>query len=269
VPADPRSGGAGGYPWAGAEGPANILAQASSVLAREAMRLAQAAGAATPAGGLTGGMPGATLPGGGLDLAGPAGRICPVTGAAVPLPGADKDQLRQQAHDLLAGLLPALGHPAGAVGTGAATEPAIPYGAFDKDRIRRQAHEFIETLLSTFSPATGEKGLPAEDKVPLMRAAAPVAAGGLARASLRVANDEATPSTVTLYSTNFVADSGYEIPALRVSPSPRVATIAPRGEAIFDIKIAIPAQTPPGTYSGLIQAMGNKYLKTVLLLEVS
>ena len=134
--------------------------------------------------------------------------------------------------------------------------------------MRRRAHEFIETLLITFNQATGEKGLPTEDKVPLLRCAAPVPAGGEARASLLVANEEPTPSEVSLYCTNFVADSGYEIPGLRVHMHPRRTTIPANGQATFEIRIAVLQQTPPGTYSGLVQAMGNKYLKAVLSVEV-
>jgi hypothetical protein len=55
---------------------------------------------------------------------------------------------------------------------------------------------------------------------------------------------------------------------LRVTVSPRRATVPPQGEASFSIKIAVPQQTPSGTYSGLIQAMGSKYVKAVLSVEV-
>ena len=78
-----------------------------------------------------------------------------------------------------------------------------------------------------------------------------------------------TPSDVALYCTNFVADSGHVLRALRVAVSPRRATIAPNGEATFQITIAVPQQTPAGTYSGLIQAMGTKYVKAVLSLDVT
>lgn len=263
MPADPKwGGGAGGdgrYPWAGGQAPADLLALASSVLAREAVRVAQTAG--TPSGLPAPGTTGAPLPMAG-DLASLAGRICPVTGAALPLPGADKDVLRRQGHDLLGSLQGLLAQPTGGFG-------GIPLAGLDRDRIRRQAHELIETLLITFSEATDETGLPADDRVPLLSCAAPVPAGGAARATLRVANDEATPSTVTLYTTNFVADCGYEIPALRVSTSPRMATIPAKSEGLFEITIAVPPQTPAGIYSGLIQAMGSKYLKSVLMVEVS
>lgn len=133
------------------------------------------------------------------------------------------------------------------------------------ERLRRQAHEMLETLLEVFSP----KGAPPEDHVPLLRCIAPVAPGEDAFVSFRVANDETTPSNVSLYCTNFVADSGYDIPSTRVSISPRSTTIRPKSEATFEIKIAVPRQTPAGLYSGLIQVSGAQYVKAVVSVQVT
>jgi hypothetical protein len=209
-----------------------------------------------------------------------------------------QDRLRQQAHELAAALIstfqpaPDKGSvsmlaqgasgvsrmfPAGRGDVGGllgqpcpVTGAMVPPGgfAFDKDRLRRQAHEFIESLLVTFSQATGEKPVPYEDQVPLIRCVTPVQAGSEGYANLRVSNDEETPCEVTLYCTNFVADSGYEILSLRVTVSPRTVTIPAKGDAGFEIKIAVPQQAPKDIYSGLIQAMGSKYVKAVLSVEV-
>jgi hypothetical protein len=139
-----------------------------------------------------------------------------------------------------------------------------PGSGFDADRLRRYASEIVEGLLAAFSP----KAPTLENRVPLVRCDAVVQAGHEGTATVRVANDETSPSEVTLYCTNFVADSGYDIPALRVTCSPRTATIPAKGERTFEIKIAIPQQTPRGVYSGLIQAMGAQYVKAVLTVEV-
>jgi hypothetical protein len=250
-------------PWSG--GPAgDLLSQASAVLLREARRLPS-----------TSSMP--------ADV---AGRVCPVTGAAMPLPNTNKGHLGQQAHELVAGLLAAFGQAPGNVGDAGGSLPLVGHktgmagracpvtkasvlpGGFDLDQLRKQAHAFIETLLITFNDATGEKGLPTEDKVPLLQCEAPVQAGSEARAILTVGNEEATPSDVSLYCTNFVADTGHEIPSLRVSVSPRRATIPANGEATFQIRLSVSQQAPSGIYSGLVQAMGSKYVKAVLSVEV-
>jgi hypothetical protein len=134
----------------------------------------------------------------------------------------------------------------------------------DLDRLRRYAHEVIETLLTPFSP----KVRPLDDRVPLLRCVAPVNGGSAASAAVHVANEEAEPSEVTLYCSNFIADCGYEIPALRVEFLPRTLTIAPKSMATFEVKIAVPQQAPPGLYSGLVQAAGNKYVKAIVSVEV-
>jgi hypothetical protein len=192
------------------------------------------------------------------SLIGIAARICPVTGATVPLSSPDPSRLRQQAHELVAGLLGGSGQPGQFLTAGS-----------DGDRLRRQAHEFIESLLATFSGGRREKGGAADDQVPLLRSPAPVQAGQAARVGFGVANEEDTPSEVTLYCTDFISDSGHEIPALRITVLPRRATIPAKSDAEFEIEVAVPQQTPPGSYSGLIQAMGNRYVKAVLMIEVT
>jgi hypothetical protein len=139
------------------------------------------------------------------------------------------------------------------------------FGAVEPDRLRRQATDFVESLLAAVSASSPKR----EDQAPLLRCIAPAAAGESAQATFRLANDGTEASDVSLYSTNFVADTGYDIPSLRVTVSPRRATIAPRGEVTFAIVIAIPAQTPRGAYSGLLQATGAHYAKAVLTVDVT
>ena len=211
-------------PWSG-QAVSRLLAQASDVLTREMARGPLRGSAHVPP------ISSPAVPSAGDGLPQMAGRICPVTGAALPMSPPDKGRLRQQAHELIEALLGSLGQPSG--------EKVAPYGA----------------------PAY-------DDRVPLLQCIAPVQAGSEARATMGVANEDGTPSDVSLYCTNFVSDSGYEIPSLRVTVSPRRATIPSSGEAYFEIKIAVSQQTPAGVYSGLIQAMASKYVKAVLSVEV-
>jgi hypothetical protein len=136
----------------------------------------------------------------------------------------------------------------------------------DVDRLRRYAYELVDTFLAVFSPK-GPVGS-ADAQVPLLRAPSPVRAGGEASVAVRVANEEPQPSTVTLYTSNFVSDSGHEIPSLRVTCVPRTLTIAPNAQATFEVKIAIPQQAARGLYSGVVQAAGLTYVKAVISLEV-
>jgi hypothetical protein len=194
----------------------------------------------------------------GESLIGIAARICPVTGAAVPSSPSDPSRLRQQAHELVAGLLGGSGQPG----------PWLKAGS-EGDRLRQQAHEFVEAMMAMVKDGTQERSGDSNAQVPLLRFPAPVQAGHDARIGFRVANEEDTPSEVTLYCTDFISDSGHEIPAMRVTVLPRRATVAAKGEAEFAIEVAVPQQTPAGYYSGLIQAMGNRYVKAVLMVEVT
>jgi hypothetical protein len=144
-----------------------------------------------------------------------------------------------------------------------ASIPDFAGGAPDLERLRRGAHELLETLLGALVPKAST-----EDRVPLVRAAASVQAGQRASATLRIASDDGSAIEVMPYCSNFVSDSGFEIPSLRVTVSPRMATIPPKGELTFAIEVSVPEQAPAGVYSGLIQAAGTKYVKAVLSVEV-
>ena len=140
------------------------------------------------------------------------------------------------------------------------------------DDLRRRGTDFLETLLSSLSqdrnPGRAGSAGPLDVQVPLVRGVASVTPGGRGRATIRVANEEASALEVSLYSSNFVADSGYDLPSLLVSVTPRKASIPPGGQVTFDIEVAVPGQTPRGSYSGLVQASGCKYVKAVVLFEV-
>jgi hypothetical protein len=214
----------------------DIVSRAASILAQEAWPAAARALAASL------GPPIASAP-----LSGPAS--APLSGpASAPLSGLGSAPLSGLGSAPL---------------SGSSGFPALE-AAPDLDRLRRQAHDLIETFLAAFSP----RGPAPDDRVPLLRAAAAVSAGSEARVTVKVVNEEDAPSGVSLYSTNLVADAGYDIPSMRVTCSPRSTTIPPRGEAVFEVKIAVPAQAPAGVYSGLVQATGTLYVKAVISVEV-
>jgi hypothetical protein len=161
-----------------------------------------------------------------------------------------------------------LGAPAAAIPGGLGQALASAAASSQVDDLRRRASALLEPLLSSLAQGYAEPNASDQGQVPLVRCAAPVTAGSAALATLRVLNEEATPADVSLYSTNFVADSGYELPSLLVSVTPRKATLPAGGHADFEIKITVSAQVPRGQYSGLIQATGCKYVKAVVLFEV-
>jgi hypothetical protein len=145
---------------------------------------------------------------------------------------------------------------------------AVTDAPIGQDAVRDRAHELIDALLQTLRQDTSEKPARYENMVPLVRAAAPVQAGQRACIGLQVTNEEPTPIDVSLCCTDFVTDGGYGIPSLSVTVAPRRVTIAPRARAEFEVTVAVSPQTPPGEYSGLVQAMGSRYVKAVLAFQV-
>ena len=228
----------------------DLLRQASAILEREAQRLSPALAGGLPA--LSGAVP-IGAPGGAPSL-GDFRQPTPVLGAAAPLPGTDDNRLKQQADDLLAGILTGFGQS--------------PGGVPDLGGLRKQAQDFFETLLLTLNERRGAKSVPVDNRVPLLQCEAPVQAGTEARAVLTVSNEETTSSDVTLVLHKFRRRLRTRPLGAQSDLLPRKVTIPAGSEATFQIRIAVPLQIATGVYSGLIQAMGSRYVKAVLSLEV-
>ena len=96
----------------------------------------------------------------------------------------------------------------------------------------------------------------------------PVAAGEIARVELKLTNDSPVPRQVALYASNFIADLGYEIPAWRLSFSPRGVVLGANSTMQFQVAVDTPEQTPAGSYSALLQAFGVRTFRAVLILDV-
>jgi hypothetical protein len=153
---------------------------------------------------------------------------------------------------------------------GAMSETPLKAPAPDVDSFRRYAHELLDGLLSLLGRGEGgaAETADANERVPLLRMPAPGQPGTEVSMPIVVSNEESSPVEVTLYSSNFISDSGFEIPSLRLSFSPSAITLQPKSRATFQVKVAIPAQAPRGLYSGLVQAAGLTYVKTVVTVEV-
>lgn len=142
--------------------------------------------------------------------------------------------------------------------------PAASPPAVDVDGLRRLLHNYAETLISTFNPRVDT----GSDRVPVIRGEYPVTAGAEIVVPLRVINEGPTALEVSLYCSNFVSDGGFDISALHVGFAPRACVIAAESAHVFDVTIRVPQQAPPGLYSGLVQAVGTKYFKVVMSIEV-
>jgi hypothetical protein len=121
--------------------------------------------------------------------------------------------------------------------------------------------------LSGALPATpAMPGSPA-DVVPIVGGVA-VKAGSAASISLPLSNDGQTPVSVILNSTDLISNGGSVISAATVRFSPRTMNLAPAGAGSVTLELSVPSQSPPGTYSGLVQAIGLNRPSAVVVVRV-
>ncbi|MES1164503.1 MAG: hypothetical protein ABUR63_01995, partial [Verrucomicrobiota bacterium] len=119
-----------------------------------------------------------------------------------------------------------------------------------REGLQRQIEALVDSVFgaSTKRAAPGPVG----EMVPVLSALAPVRAGESAEISATVTNEDASERTLTLFGTNLTSESGHEIPSLRLSVVPRQATLAPSASASFTVRVAVPHQSAPGHYAGLL-----------------
>lgn len=164
------------------------------------------------------------------------------------------DQLRRQASDLVEGLLSLV------IG---AVVPGGPGGPGGLPRYPAAVADAAEPMKLVMAPSA-----PAPGFAPIINPPAAVKAGDVAKIPLTVTNEGATPLDVSFFSSDLVGDSGFGVPARKITVSPRVRSLQPGEVTTFEISVPIPQQTPPGTYTGIIQAAALEYLRAVLTVPV-
>jgi hypothetical protein len=160
-------------------------------------------------------------------------------------------------------------------------------------RFRHDAHEVVDilvdlidvTLASTgaltrravrIRPSDGAAAAPRGDS-PAPRPAGfamvqvpdVVAPGTTANLSMAVENNGELPTgPLELVSSDLVSGFGQRIPAPSLRFTPASLTLDPRSVQQVDLALHVPADSPPGSYSGLVQAGGLEQVKAVLVVEV-
>jgi hypothetical protein len=105
------------------------------------------------------------------------------------------------------------------------------------------------------------------DVVPIVGGVA-VKAGDVALVFLPLSNDGKTPVSVILNCTDLISNGGAVISAATVRFSPRTMSLAPAGAGSVTLDVSVPSQSPPGTYSGLVQAIGLNRPSAVVVVRV-
>jgi hypothetical protein len=103
--------------------------------------------------------------------------------------------------------------------------------------------------------------------LPLLRRAEAMP-GSIAKAALGVVNGGATPATVVLRATSLINEQGDELPSTLVQFTPNPIVLSGGSEHPVEAHVRIPNGTRPGTYTGLVQAIGLAATRALLFVDV-
>jgi hypothetical protein len=150
-------------------------------------------------------------------------------------------------------------------------------------RLRRDAHEIIDLAADLLDDAIGlfdrstaaavviRDDTPASDSDarPVPAKVASGAAGGSVSVPVTVENDSGQPvEDFELFASNLMSPTGDIIPAERIAFEPRMVTVPSHQAEEIDLRIEVPAETPPGSYSGVLQAAKIESVRVVLVVNV-
>jgi hypothetical protein len=139
------------------------------------------------------------------------------------------------------------------------------------DELRQRALDLVTALFSSVGSPPPQPLSPVSAllSLPWLRAAAPTAAGQSLAIPVAIENTGNQPADVSFFSSDLLSDNGRSIPSHLVSFEPPSVTLGPGQRATVQANVAIPLQSIPGAYSGLVQTQGLSPAKTVITVEVS
>jgi hypothetical protein len=154
-------------------------------------------------------------------------------------------------------------------------------------RFRRDAHEvvdiFIDVVGATLKSApnmndvnflrvgnvTVKPTQVAQVQHPVIMAPTPVKAGGNAEIQISFENNRNTETEeFKLYSTDLISNNGERLPSGLVKFAPQTMKIAPFQTQQATVTVAVPEETSPGTYSGLVLASNMTELRSEIVIKV-
>jgi hypothetical protein len=152
-------------------------------------------------------------------------------------------------------------------------------------RFRRDAHEVVDIVMDIVGAAARNATRMAQRAISVRggwRSAAeaastsvlnvpqPVKQGESGEVSIVIENDGETPTEpFELRPTDLVNASGDRIPAHAMHFDPKIISVGPHQNQRAVVRVTPPLDTPPGTYSGLIQSSRPDQLRAVLTLVVA
>lgn len=117
---------------------------------------------------------------------------------------------------------------------------------------------------------TGAVNGSARGSVAVLDAAETVAPGGTARVAMAVTNRSADATErFSVVASDLVSDGGGRIDAGHVSFEPSEVSLVPGASERLTIVVAVPPETAPGRYAGLVQATQLDHVRAVLTISVA
>jgi hypothetical protein len=154
-------------------------------------------------------------------------------------------------------------------------------------RFRRDAHEVVDIFTDIFGatlksvPNLGNLNAMRDGSVivkpvhnstaqrPILMPTHAIAAGKKAEISMSLENSlTVATEELNFYSTDLVSNSGKRLPSNSIRFTPQSLKIGPRLTEQITITIAIPEETKPGTYSGLVLASNMPQLRSEIVVTV-
>jgi hypothetical protein len=154
-------------------------------------------------------------------------------------------------------------------------------------RFRRDAHEVVDIFIDVVGATL--KSVPdinntnllrvgnvqvkpvqvAPEQRPIIKAVTPVKAGGAAEIQISFENNRNTETEeFSLYSTDLISNKGARLPSGLVKFTPATMKIAPAQTMYITVTVAIPEETTPGTYTGLVLASNMTDLRSEIVIKV-
>jgi hypothetical protein len=153
-------------------------------------------------------------------------------------------------------------------------------------RFRKDAHEVVDIFMDlvgvaakygtnltqrmiTFTvPGTKKEEAPVSD-VPKLEMPEPMKPGTETEVPMELENKSREVTDVfSMYCTDLISNQGKRIAAGNVSFTPETIKIGPGQTEKVLVKVSVPRNTSPGSYSGLVQATNLDQLRAILIIRV-
>lgn len=153
-------------------------------------------------------------------------------------------------------------------------------------RFRKDAHDIIDLIVDFASIAAQSAGRitsqfikvdspgaqgtgSASQQVPLIQVPHDLLAGTQTEFPVTLENDNANePKNIYFVNSPLTDNTGNQLPAESLSFQPNPLTISPATRATVTVKINIPLDAKPGSYTSFIQGQNMESLKATLMLKV-